>query len=172
MCITIIYYCLISTLRFVKTTLLHTPFNLYHPLVILYFFNTSSLQDTLLLYSSPKISTLLNLFINFVTAVKLFHGPSISKKLTSNSLSVCNLWFQGTLQYLKMRHVCVDFEPCSKRYSFVSIHSKIIKLEKINDASYSNLPCGKVRLLIPYNLKLTLVPCTTSEWPKVLCSFF
>ena len=29
-----------------------------------------------------------------------------------------------------MRDVCVDFEPCSMRYSFVSIHCKIIKLGK------------------------------------------
>ena len=38
----------------------------------------------------------------------------------------CLYGFRG--HYLKMRDVCVDFEPCSKRYSFVSIHSKIIKL--------------------------------------------
>ena len=49
MSIKIINYCLISTLRFVKTTLLHTPFYLYHPQVIFYFFNTFSLQNTLLL---------------------------------------------------------------------------------------------------------------------------
>ena len=36
----------------------------------------------------------------------------------------------------------------------------------INDASYPNLK------LIAYKLKLVLVPCATSEWPKVLCSFF
>ena len=71
-----------------------------------------------------------------------------------------------------MRDVCVDFEPCSKRYSFVSTHSKIIKLDKINDAAYSNLSCGNVRLLIAYNLKLALVPYATSEWPKVLLPFF
>ena len=44
--------------------------------------------------------------------------------------------------------------------------------DKINDASYSNLSYGNVRLLIAYNLKLALVPCTASEWPKVHCSFF
>ena len=34
--------------------------------------------------------------------------------------------FKG--HYLKMRDVCADFEPCSKCYSFVSFHSKVIKL--------------------------------------------
>ena len=48
---------------------------------------------------------------------------------------------------------------------------KSLNWDKINDASYSNLSSGNVRLLIAYNLKLALVPCTTSEWPKVLCSF-
>ena len=37
MSITIIYYSLISTLLFLKTTLLHTPFHLYHLHVIFYF---------------------------------------------------------------------------------------------------------------------------------------
>ena len=40
MYITIIYYCQISKLRFVKTTLLHTPSYLYLLHVIFYFFNT------------------------------------------------------------------------------------------------------------------------------------
>ena len=43
---------------------------------------------------------------------------------------------------------------------------KSLKWDKINDAS-----CGNLRLLIAYNLKLALVPCATSEWPKVLRSF-
>ena len=48
---------------------------------------------------------------------------------------------------------------------------KSLKWDKINDASYSNVSCGNLRLLIAYNLKLALVPCATSEWPKVLRSF-
>ena len=49
---------------------------------------------------------------------------------------------------------------------------KSSNLDKINAASYPNLSCGGVRILIAYNLKLALVPCATSEWPKLLRSFF
>ena len=49
---------------------------------------------------------------------------------------------------------------------------KSSNLDKINDASYPDLSCGNVRLLIAYKLKLVLVPCATSERPRVLCSFF
>ena len=49
---------------------------------------------------------------------------------------------------------------------------KSLNLDKINDASYANLSCGNVRLLIADNLKLAIVPCATSEWPEVLRSFF
>ena len=48
---------------------------------------------------------------------------------------------------------------------------KSSNLDKINDASHSDLSCGNIRLLIAYNLKLALVPCATSERPKVLRSF-
>ena len=49
---------------------------------------------------------------------------------------------------------------------------KSSNLDKIDYASYPNLSCGNVTLLIAYNLKLVLVPCATSEWPSVLRSFF
>ena len=35
---------------------------------------------------------------------------------------------------------------------------KSLNWDKINDASYSSLSCGNLRLLIAYNLKLALVP--------------
>ena len=49
---------------------------------------------------------------------------------------------------------------------------KSSNLDKINDAPYRNLSCGNVRLLIAYKLKLVLVPCATSERPRVLSSLF
>ena len=49
---------------------------------------------------------------------------------------------------------------------------KSSNLDKIKDSSYQNLSCGNVRLLVAYKLKLVLVPCATSEWPKVPRSFW
>ena len=45
-------------------------------------------------------------------------------------------------------------------------------MDKINDASYPNVSGGNVKLLVAHNFKLALVPCATSEWLKVLHSFF
>ena len=55
-----------------------------------------------------------------------FCDSCIYFKETNIKFFKCLYGFKG--QYLKITDVCVDFEPCSKRYSFVSIHSKIIKL--------------------------------------------
>ena len=49
---------------------------------------------------------------------------------------------------------------------------KSSNLDKINAPSDPNHSCGNVRLLIAYKLKLVLVPRATSEWSKVLRSFF
>ena len=71
-----------------------------------------------------------------------------------------------------MRDVCGDFDQLVPSAIALSLFIlKSLNWDKINDASYSNLSCGNVRLLIAYNLKLALVPCATSEWPKVLRSF-
>ena len=49
---------------------------------------------------------------------------------------------------------------------------KSSNLDQINAPSYPNHSCDSVRLLIAYKLKLVLVPWATSEWSKVLRSFF
>ena len=54
-----------------------------------------------------------------------FCDSCIHFKETNIKFFKCSYGFKG--HYRKMRDVCVDFEPL---YGFVSIHSKIIKLEQ------------------------------------------
>ena len=64
-------------------------------------------------------------FYQFCDSCKILPWVIYFKETKIKFFKCYNLWFQGTLS---MRDVCVDFEPCSKCYSFVPIHSKIIKL--------------------------------------------
>ena len=107
-------------------------------------------------------------FISFATAVKSYHGPSISKKLTKNSLNVYMVSGDTILKW-EMFVWILSHVPSSIALSLFILKSS--NLNKINDACYPNLSCGNVRLLIGCNLKLALVPCATSEWPRVLRSF-
>ena len=93
MSITIIYYSLISTLLFLKTTILHTPFHLYHLQIIFYF-----TAKYLIIVIVPQNMYTVNLLIIFVTAVKSYHGPSISKKLTLKFFK-CLYGFRGHYMY-------------------------------------------------------------------------
>ena len=71
-------------------------------------------------------------------------------KETNIKFFKCLHGFRG--YYLKMRDACMDFEPCSKRY--IALSQFILKssdLDKINAASYPNLSCSHVRILIAYN---------------------
>ena len=89
MTITIIDYSLISTLLFVKTILLHNGFHLYHFHVIFYF----TAKYVIIVIVSQNMY-IVNVLIIFVTAVKSFHGPSISKKLTLKFFK-CLYGFRG-----------------------------------------------------------------------------
>ena len=48
---------------------------------------------------------------------------------------------------LKIRDVCMDFEPCFKVHNLVSVHPKInIIVMLVNDQSQQDLSCGGVSL--------------------------
>ena len=49
---------------------------------------------------------------------------------------------------------------------------KSSNLDKINEASYPNLSCGNVRLLIAYKLKLVLVPAQLQSGQRNFVPFF
>ena len=69
------------------------------------------------------------MLIDFKEVKFLFKNSGKRKKNikeTNITFLKCIYGFRG--HYMKMRDVCMDFKPCSKHYSFVSIHSKIIRL--------------------------------------------
>ena len=47
---------------------------------------------------------------------------------------------------LKIRDVCMDFEPCFKVHNLVSVHPKSIIVMLVNDQSQQDLSCGGVSL--------------------------
>ena len=63
-------------------------------------------------------------FYQFCDSCKTLSWAIYFKKTNIKFLSL----YGSRGHYLKMSDVFMDFEPYSKRYSFVSIHSKIIKL--------------------------------------------
>ena len=67
-----------------------------------------------------------------------FCDSCIYFKETNIKFFKCLYGFKG--HYLKMRDVCVDFEPCATCYIALSLFIlKSSNLNKINDASYPNL---------------------------------
>ena len=116
---------------------IHTPFYLYHPHVIFYFFNTCSLQNIIIIV--PQTCTLLNLFICFVTAVKSYHEPSNSEKKNMKYFKYV-YGFKG--HHLKMRDIFMDLSHVPGTIALSLFISKSSNLDKINDASDPNLSCG------------------------------
>ena len=49
---------------------------------------------------------------------------------------------------LKIRDVCMDFEPCFKVHNLVSVHPKSTIVLLVNDQSQQDLSCGGVSLSI------------------------
>ena len=102
---------------------------------------SKSIQTSLILRQRPpKPYKLLEFFISFVTTVKSRHGPTIWKKLRWKSLCLTILKssteimknFKSLYGFggccLKIRDVCMDFEPYFKVHNLVSVHPKSIIL--------------------------------------------
>ena len=153
MSIKIIYHCLISTLCFAKTTLLQNPSNF---LFLQYLFTAKHL---VIVFVPQNMYTLIP-FYQFCDSCKILPWAMYFKETNISGYTILKwemfVWI--------LSHV-----PSAIALSLLILKS--LNSDKINDTSYSNLSCGNLRLLIAYNLKLALVPCATSELPKVLRSF-
>ena len=98
-------------------------------------YGSKSIQTSLILRKRPpKPYKLLNFFISFGTTVKSCHAPSIWKKMRWKSLGLLikSLYdFGGGC--LKIRDVCMDFEPYFKVHNLVSVHPKSIILRQMTN---------------------------------------
>ena len=105
---------------------------------------SKSIQTSLILRQRPpKPYKLLKFFTSFVTTVTSRHAPTIWKKLRWKSLclpifkSITEIMKNFKSSYgfggrcLKIRDVCMDFEPYFKVNSLVSVHPKSIMLGQI-----------------------------------------
>ena len=101
----------------------------------------SKFVQTCLIFRQPPPNHInLKFFISFVTNVKFCNAPAIWKKLRWKSL--CLLTLKGITEIikilrvyndfgtccLKIRDVCMDFEPHFKVHTLVSVHPKSIIL--------------------------------------------
>ena len=102
---------------------------------------SKSIQTSLILRRRPpKPYKLLKFFISFVTTVKSRHALTVWKKLRWKSLclpilkSITEIMKNFKSLYglrgrcLKIRDICMDFEPYFKVHNLVSVHPKSIIL--------------------------------------------
>ena len=127
-------------------------------------YGSKSIQTSLILRRRPpKPYKLLKFFISFVTTVKSRYAPTIWKKLRRKSLclpilkSITEIMKNFKSLYgfggrcLKIRDVCMDFEPYFKVHN--SVHPKSIILGQMINLdngllSRHDLSCGGVSLSI------------------------
>ena len=82
-----------------------------------------------------------NFFISFVTTVKSCHAPSIWKETRWKSLclSITQIikYFKSLYDFggrcLKIKDVCMDFEPYFKVHNLVSVHPKSVILDHMTN---------------------------------------
>ena len=116
-----------------------------------------SIQTSLILRKRPpKPYKLLKFFISFVTTVKSCHAPSIWKKMRWKSLCLLILksiteiikYFKSLYDFggrcVKIRDVCMDFEPYLKVHNLISVHLKSIILCQITKLNMIMLNFGTV----------------------------
>ena len=109
-------------------------------------YGLKSIQTSLILRKRPpKPYRLLKFFISFVTTVKSCHAPSIWKKMRWKSLCLLILKsITGIIKYfkslydfggrcLRIKDVCMDFEPYFKVHNSVSVHPKSIILGEMTN---------------------------------------
>ena len=109
-------------------------------------YGSKSIQTSLILRKRPpKPYKLLKFFISFVTTVKSCHAPSICKKMRWKSLCLLILksiteiikYFNSLYDFggrcLKIKDVCMDFEPYFKVHNLVSVHPKSVILGQMTN---------------------------------------
>ena len=109
-------------------------------------YGSKSIQTSLISRKRPpKPYKLLKLFISFVATVKSCHAPSIWKKMRWKALCLLILKsiteiikkFKSLYDFggrcLKIRDVCMDFEPYFKVHNSVSVHPKSIILGQMTN---------------------------------------
>ena len=82
-------------------------------------------------------------YLSFFQIVGAWRDFTVVTKLMKNFKSLI-YGFGG--RCLKIRDVCMDFEPCFKVHNLVSVHPKSIIVMLVNDQSQQDLSCGGVSL--------------------------
>ena len=105
-----------------------------------------------------------------IVYAKSHHSPTMYhlKEAEMKIMYVCPFFNHKSLygfggHCLKIRDVCMDFEPCFKVFNLVSVHPRSIKLGEMTTLKVI-FHVG-VSLSIGYHLQLAPVPCAISEWP-------
>ena len=138
-------------------------------------YGSKCIQTSLILKKRPpKPYKLLKFFISFVTTVKSCHAPSIWKKMRWKSQCLLILksiteiikYFKSLYDVggrcLKIKDVCMDFEPYFKVHNLVSVHSKSVILGQMTNLNIVFHMVASVYRLVKI-LKLAPVPCWISE---------
>ena len=138
-------------------------------------YGSKSIQTSLILRKRPpKPYKLLKFFISFVTTVKSCHAPSIWKKMRWKSLCLLILksiteiikYFKSLYDFggrcLKIKDVCMDFEPYFKVHNLVSVHPKSVILGQMTNLNMVFHMVVSVYRLVKI-LKLAPVPWWISE---------
>ena len=134
-------------------------------------YGSKFIQTSLIFRQPPPKHINLKFFISFVTNVKFCNAPAIWKKLRWKSL--CLLTLKGITEIikilrvyndfgtccLKIRDVCMDFEPHFKVYSLVSVHPKsiILGLGQVTNLNliFWNSPQFPAEIVRPGNISNT-----------------
>ena len=138
-------------------------------------YGSKSIQTSLILRKRPpKSYKLLKFFISFVTTVKSCHAPSVWKKMRWKSLCLLILksiteiikYFKSLYDFggrcVKIRDVCMDFEPYFKVHILLSVHPKSVILGQMTNLNMVFYIVVSVYRLVKI-LKLALVPWWISE---------
>ena len=138
-------------------------------------YGSKSIQTSLILRKRPpKPYKLLKFFISFVTTVKSCHAPSIWKKMRWKSLCLLILksiteiikYFKSLYDFggrrLKIKDVCMDFEPYIKVHNLISVHPKSVILGQMTNLNMVFHMVVSVYRLVKI-LKLAPVPWWISE---------
>ena len=137
-------------------------------------YGSKYIQTSLILRKRPsKPYKLLKFFISFVTTVKSCHAPSIWEKMRWKSLfahlkSITEIIknFKSLYDFrgrcLKIKDVCMDFEPYFKVHNLVSVHPKSVILGQMTNLNMIFHMVVSVYRLVKI-LKLAPVPGWISE---------
>ena len=142
-------------------------------------YGSKSIQTSLISRKSPpKPYKILKFFISFVTTVKSCHAPAIWKKMRWKSLCLLILksiteiikYFKSLYGFggrcLKIKDVCMDFEPYFKVHNLVSVHPKSVILGQMTNRNMVFHMVVSVYRLVKI-LKLAPVPWWISE--RLIC---